>query len=173
MTEPAFELDSRRAIYQQIVATPGIHFRELFESLSYAEGTLQYHLRRLVDEGLVEDSDDGKYTRYYPTGEFDEVDRTAMNALRRQYSRRILAHLLTDGPLSTGELSNRLEKAPSTVSWHLSNLVETDLLSKEREGRSVVYEVSDPKRVRRLYTTHQRSFTDRVVDRLLDLWETQ
>lgn len=172
MSEPDLKLDSRRAIYQRIADTPGIHFRALLEELDYAQGTLQYQLRWLADEGLIEASDDGKYTRYYPEADFDEADQTVMNALRREYSRRILAHLLADGPLSTNELSDRIGKANSTVSWHLSNLADADLVTKERDGRSVVYRVSDPDRVAYLYTVHRQSFTDRVVDRLLGLWES-
>jgi predicted transcriptional regulator len=172
MSEPDLELASRRAIYQHVAANPGTHFRELLDEFEYAQGTLQYQLRWLEDEALVEASDDGKYTRYYPAAEFDEADRAVMNALRREYSRRVLAHLLSDGPLSTTELSDRLGKAKSTVSWHLSNLSEAGLVTNEREGRRVVYAVSDPERVRRLYAVHQRSFTDRVVDRLLGLWDS-
>lgn len=172
MSDPDIELESRRVIYQRIADTPGLHFRALLEELEYAQGTLQYQLRWLADEGLIEVSDDGKYTRYYPAAEFDEADQAVMNALRREYSRRILAHLLADGPLSTSELSDRLEKANSTVSWHLSNLANADLVTKERDGRSVVYEVTDSERVRYLYTIHRRSFTDRIVDRLLGLWDS-
>jgi predicted transcriptional regulator len=171
MSEPDLELDSRRAIYQRIADTPGIHFRALLEELEFAQGTVQYQLRWLADEELIEVSDDGKYTRYYPSAEFDETDHEMMNALRRKYSRRILGHLLADGPLSTSELSERLEKANSTVSWHLSNLADADLVSKERDGRSVVYEVRDPDRVKYLYTVYRQSFTDRVVDHLLGLWD--
>lgn len=170
MTESELELSSRRAIYQHVVDNPGINFRALLDDLNYAQGTIQYHLRWLADESLIEVSEDGKYTRYYSAAEFDEEDQAVINALRREYSRRILAYLLTDGPLSTTELSNRIDKAQSTVSWHLSNLADADLLRKERDGRSVVYEVSDPDRVKYLYTIHRRSFTDRVVDQLLGLW---
>jgi predicted transcriptional regulator len=171
MSEPDLELDSRRALYQHIVDNPGVHFRALLEAFDYAQGTIQYQLRWLATEELVEVSDDGKYTRYYPAAEFDDADRDAMNALRRKYSRRVLAHLITDGPLSTTELSDRLDKAKSTVSWHLSNLDEAGLVTREREGRSVVYAVGDPDRITQLYAIHQRSFTDRVVDRLLGLWD--
>jgi len=171
MPDSDLELDSRRTIYQRIADTPGVHFRALLDELEYAQGTLQYQLRWLADEGLIDVSDDGKYTRYYPAVEFDEADRTVMNALRREYSRRILAHLLADGPLSTTQLTDRLDKAQSTVSWHLSKLAEADLVTKERDGRSVVYEVSDPDRVEYLYTVHQLSFTDKVVDRILGLWD--
>ena len=172
MLETDLELASRRSIYQQIADNPGVHFRALLESLEYAQGTLQYQLRWLADNGVIDVSDDGKYTRYYPADTFDETDRAVMNALRRKYSRRILAYLLAEGPLSTTELSERLEKAQSTVSWHLSNLTEADLGTKERKGQSVVYDVSDPGRVQYLYTTHQRSFTDRIVDRILGLWDS-
>lgn len=77
------DLESRRDIYAAIRAPPGVHFRRLFEQLEYAQGTLQSHLRRLADVGLVEVSEDGKYTRYDASGEFDEADRAVMNALRR------------------------------------------------------------------------------------------
>ncbi len=171
MSDSELELTSRRRIYQHVADNPGTNFRALLESLDYAQGTIQYQLRWLADEGLVDVSDDGKYTRYYPAAEFEEEDQVVMNALRREYSRRILAHLLTDGSLSTTELSERIDKAQSTISWHLSNLAEADLVEKERDGRSVVYEVADPERVKYLYTVHRQSFTDRVVDRLLGLWD--
>ena len=169
MEEP--DLESRRAIYAAVDETPGIHFRALLDRLEYAQGTVQYHLRALADEGLVDVSEDGQYTRYYPADEFDAADQAVMNALRRTYSRRIIAHLLADGPLSTSELSERIEKAPSTVSWHLSKLHEAGLVEKDRDGRSVNYALVDPDRARRLYTVHRPSFTDALVDRLLDLWD--
>ncbi|MFB6184694.1 MAG: winged helix-turn-helix transcriptional regulator [Haloarculaceae archaeon] len=172
MPDPDLELASRRAIFQHVADNPGIHFRALLDDLDYAQGTVQYQLRWLADEGLLDVSDDGKYTRYYPAREFDAADRTVMNALRREYSRRILAHLVADGPLSTAELSDRLDKAPSTVSWHLSNLADADLVTKERDGRTVLYDLTDPDRVTYLYTVHRKTFTDRVVDRLLNLWDS-
>jgi len=164
------DLESRRAIYAAVDETPGIHFRALLDRLDYAKGTLQYHLQTLADEGLVDVSEDGKYTRYYPAGEFDEADRAVMNALRRTYSRRVIAHLLADEPLSTTDLADRLDKSPSTVSWHLSQLADAGLVEKERVGQSVEYSLRDPERARYLYTIHRQSFTDVLVDRLLGLW---
>lgn len=165
------ELESRREIYAAIEETPGAHFRQLLDQLDYAQGTLQYHLRKLADDGVLEISEDGKYTRYYPAGEFDDADQLVMNALRRTYSRRIIAHLLADGPLTTSALSDRLDKSASTVSWHLSQLGDAGLVEKEREGQAVYYSLVDPDRARYLYTIHRRSFTDKLVDRLLGLWD--
>jgi predicted transcriptional regulator len=172
MSDEDLELASRRALFQRIADSPGTHFRALLADSEYAKGTVQYHLRWLADEDLVEVAEDGQYTRYYPAAEFDETDKDLLNALRRTHSRRILAHLLEDGPLSTTELSDRLEKAKSTVSWHLSELEDAGLISKERAGRSVVYEVEAPDRLRNLYTVYRGSFTDRVVDRILGIWDS-
>ncbi|SEQ92834.1 winged helix-turn-helix transcriptional regulator [Natrinema salaciae] len=170
--DPPLELESRRTIYQHVRDNPGSHFRALLADLEYAQGTLQYHLRQLEAQGSLERSDDGKYTRYYPAEEFDAVDQAVMNALRREYARRIVAHLAVEGALSTADLSDRLGRSPSTVSWHLSKLEDADLVTKERQGRSVDYELRDPERVQYLYTIHRRTFTDRVVDRLFDLWDS-
>lgn len=168
---PELDLRSRRELFAAISEMPGIHVRGLLDDLEYAKGTLQYHLRWLVDEGLVEASDDGQFTRYYPAERFDDVDRRTMNALRRRNARRILAHLAADEPLTTAELADRTGKAASTVSWHLSKLHDADLVEKQRDGRAVAYSLADPERVRYLYVVHQSSFGDRVVDRLLDIWE--
>lgn len=171
MAEVDLELASRRELFQYVSSNPGVHFRAIVDEFEYAKGTVQYHLRWLTEHELVTASDDGKYTRYYSAADFDETDRIVMNALRRKYSRRVLAHLLVDGPLSTTVLSDRLDKATSTVSWHLSTLSDADLVSKERDGRRVVYDVTDPDHVTSLYVAHQRTITDRVVDNLLGLWD--
>lgn len=170
--EPDLELPTRREIYQRVAATPGIHFRALADSVDLAEGTVQYHLRWLADEDLVDVSDDGEYTRYYPAGTFDPEDRAVINALRRTIARRILAYLASEGPMTTTILAAELEKSPSTISWHLSTLVDAGLLEKQRHGREVHYELVDPDRVRYLYTVYRSSFTDRLVDRLFDLWDS-
>jgi predicted transcriptional regulator len=170
--DPELELESRRDIYQYVAANPGVHFRALVAALDYAQGTIQYHLRWLESHDLVTASEDGTYTRYYATGEFDDADRAILNALRREHARRIVAHLAADGALSTADLAERLDRSPSTVSWHLSKLTEEGLLTKERDGRRVEYELRDPERVKYLYTVYQKTFTDRVVDKLFDLWRS-
>ncbi len=166
------DLPTRRRIYQRVVDTPGVHFRALFDDLDLAKGTLQYHLRWLADEGLVDVQDNGEYTRYYAADSFDEKDQRVMGALRRTIARHILAYLVSEGPLTTTDLAERLDKSQSTVSWHLSNLADTELVEKDRDGREVYYDVTDDDRVRYLYTVYRASFTDRLVDRLFDLWDT-
>ncbi|MDY7080940.1 MAG: metalloregulator ArsR/SmtB family transcription factor [Halobacteria archaeon] len=165
------ELESRREIYQTIDENPGIHFRELLRRLDYAQGTLQYHLRWLEDENLIQESQDSDFTRYYTRG-FETEDKRTMNALRREYSRRIIAYLSREGELTTSELAELVGKSNSTVSWHLSRLHDAGIVEKKREGRSVLYSLKDESKVKRLYTVHQKSFKDRLVDNILGLWDS-
>ncbi|MFB6172351.1 MAG: winged helix-turn-helix transcriptional regulator [Haloarculaceae archaeon] len=170
MADPQFDLESRREIYQAIDRAPGVHFRALQRQLDYAKGTVQYHLRWLRSHDLVEAEQDGEFTRYYPAHELDAADKTTLSELRRSYSREIIAHLAADGPLTTTDLAGRVEKSRSTVSWHLSRLHDAGVVEKRRDGRRVEYALVDQERVLKLYATYEESFTDRLLDNVLDVW---
>ncbi|MFB6080139.1 MAG: winged helix-turn-helix transcriptional regulator [Haloferacaceae archaeon] len=170
MNDPEFDLESRREIYHAINHAPGVHVRALLRRLDYAKGTIQYHLRWLVARGLVEAERDGEYTRYYPAHELEPADKKTLSVLRRTYSREIIANLAADEPLTTTELAERVDKSRSTVSWHLSRLHDADLVEKRRDGRRVEYALVDRDRLLKLYATYKESFTDRLLDNVLDVW---
>lgn len=160
------ELETRRRIHGLVQQHPGLHFRDLVSRLDLAQGTVQYHLGVLVREGLLTVSEDRGFTRYYAGGRVRPEDRPILDALRRQYARCIVAHLV-EKDLSTQELSTLLGKAPSTVSWHLARLTEAGVVEKERQGQTVLYRLARPGRVVYLYTVYRASLMDRLVDGLL------
>lgn len=168
--EEALELDSRRAIFKAIESNPGIHFRELKRKMDYSVGTLQYHVRYLKEARLIEE-EAGDYTRYYPRREFREVEKKVLDALRRKYTRRALIYLLTYPGSTHGDLVEALGKAPSTISWHLNKLKEEDLLDEKREGGKTGYYVKEPDKLKALYITYSKSFVDKLVDNMVDLWD--
>lgn len=166
------ELESRRRILQLIQDHPGLHFRELLSRSRLAQGTLQYHLHRMESEGLVAVSPDVGFTRYYAKDRLRVEDRAVVAALRREYGRRILATLAAEGPLTTLALATKLGKANSTVSWHLARLAEAGLVERRREAQEVRYALVDRARVVQLYTLYRSSFMDRLVDRMLGVWDS-
>ncbi|MFB6107832.1 MAG: winged helix-turn-helix transcriptional regulator [Haloplanus sp.] len=170
MDDTELDLESRREIYQAIDHAPGVHFRALLRRLDYAKGTVQYHLRWLESHGLVESETDGEFTRYYPAHELEPDDKARLSALRRTYSREIIAHLVADGPLTTTDLAERIDKSRSTISWHLSRLHDAGFVEKRRDGRRVEYGLVDEERLLKLYATYKESFTDRLLDNVLDVW---
>ena len=170
MDDPELTLESRRDIYRAIDGAPGVHVRELQRRLDYAKGTVQYHLRWLADHDLVESETDGEYTRYYPARELAPEDKRTLSALRRRYSREVLAHLAADGPLTTTDLAERVGKSQSTVSWHLSRLLDAGVVAKRRDERGrVTLVLENPDETAALLGTVDPSLPDRMVDRFTRL----
>ena len=54
-------------------------------------------------------------------------------------TRRRVLHLLREGPLTAGELSDRFDVSKPTMSAHFAVLKEADLVHAEKSGKSVVY----------------------------------
>lgn len=64
----------------------------------------------------------------------------AFKALSDPTRRRVL-ELLKEGPKSAGELSAQFDVAGSTMSAHFAVLREADLVTSEKHGKSVVYQL--------------------------------
>ena len=54
-------------------------------------------------------------------------------------TRRKVLHLLRQGPMSAGELSDRFDVSKPTMSAHFAVLKEADLVHAEKVGKSVIY----------------------------------
>jgi ArsR family transcriptional regulator, arsenate/arsenite/antimonite-responsive transcriptional repressor len=56
-------------------------------------------------------------------------------------TRREILHLLRSGPLSSGEIAEHFPSAWATISRHLAVLREAELVTAERQGSSILYEL--------------------------------
>jgi ArsR family transcriptional regulator len=56
-------------------------------------------------------------------------------------TRREILRLLKDGPKGSGEIAERFPSAWATISRHLAVLREAELVTTERNGSSIVYEL--------------------------------
>ena len=91
--EEALALEVRRKIYDEIKASPGLHFRELQRRVNLATGSLQYHLDYLGKKHLVKMVKEKKFTRFYLIREGFEQERE-MGVLRQESMRKIVLLLL-------------------------------------------------------------------------------
>ena len=164
------ELRSR--IQECVYHNPGIHFNELGRTLDIATGQTQHHLRRLQQTDRVKREAVCGRTHYFPPT-YSAWERGAIALLRRETTREIVGYLLRNEREHPGDLADQLEIARSTVEWHLSNLIEYDLVEKThitRDGTDrIVVEVTEPDAVYRLLREIEPGFTDRLVDRFTRL----
>jgi DNA-binding transcriptional ArsR family regulator len=56
-------------------------------------------------------------------------------------TRREILHLLRSGPRSSGELAEHFPSAWATISRHLAVLRDAELVTTERNGSSILYEL--------------------------------
>jgi len=57
-------------------------------------------------------------------------------------TRRGILHLLRSGPKSSGEIAAQFTSTWATVSRHLAVLRDAELVTTEREGSSILYELN-------------------------------
>lgn len=157
--------DSRTRIARHVRAHPGVHFNGLVRALELAPGQVQYHLRRLTDQGNVRAESLYGRTHYYPPT-FDTWEREALALLRRETARDIVAVLLEEGSDRPGTVAERAGVSRSTLEWHLDRLDEADLVRKRRhaDGR-VSLEPARPRATAQLLRDADPTLLAQLVDR--------
>jgi len=157
--------DTRARVRRHVRDTPGVHFNRVSRDLDIATGQAQYHLRRLVrDDEVAVERIAGRAHYFDP--DFDPWERRALAFLRRETAREILVRLHADGPTRPKALAEELDLARSTVSWHVSTLVESGIVEKSND-RPMRLSLARPDRTATLLDEVSPSLPDRVVDRFI------
>lgn len=161
----------RAEVYDAVRRYPGIHLRALERTLGVSAQLVNYHLRKLVEEGFVEVHEQGGYSRYYPTskGKAAKVtakDQPLVGLLREEVPLHIVLVLLDHGPQSHAQLLARIGGAKSTLSYHLAKLAQLDIV--EREPGTPRLRLAERDRVYRLLLTYAP--TPDLRDAFADLW---
>lgn len=133
----------RAALYQRILANPGIGFRELMRDANVANGSLNHHLRVLRRHGLIADQSGGGRRRLFENhGRFDKTWRI-VSALRdpaaRELVRWLSAHPASD---QKSILTYARERGwtRSSTQHRLYRLAAEGAIQQRREGRTRRYE---------------------------------
>lgn len=169
--EKALELEARKRIYDFVVSSPGTHLREIQRQIALPLGTVEYHLKYLVEKEMLVERSDGNYKRYYPVGVYGSVDRQLLSLLRQEVPRRIVMKLLLNPGMNFKVLSEGFPVSASTLSYHLSKLVEGEVVRKVKKGRESLFFVNNQEEVAKILLTHRKSFLDGLVESFANLWE--
>ncbi|MBI2208613.1 winged helix-turn-helix transcriptional regulator [Candidatus Woesearchaeota archaeon] len=165
------ELDARRKIYDIVRKFAGCHFREIERKSGLSTGSIKYHLSYLTKHGLIKEERDGNNLRYYPN-EFGSEDKKLLGLLRQKSIRKIVLFILTHNNCNHKQIVQFVGLSPSTVSWHLKKLEESNIIGFAKKGRKTAYGILiDKGNIINLLITYRESFLDSVVDRVIDMWE--
>lgn len=167
--EEILEVESRRRVFDFIRSNPGTHMREIQRQLDMTLGNLEYHLRYLERHDMVTVKEGG-YKRYFVKQQVGAEDQQLLSLLRQTIPRHILIVLMTEPEQSHQEILEHFDVSASTLSYHMSKLVDAGVVEKEREGRYNIYHVTEPSMVANALVTYQESFVDDMVDGFVDAW---
>jgi predicted transcriptional regulator len=162
---------TRLSIFDAIRRYPGIHVRGLARNLRMEVALVQYHLRALGEDGLVESHEQGGYTRYYPTkkakeGVVDPMDMPLLGLLREEAPLHVVLTLLDQGPLTHKELAEETGMGKSTLSYHLTKLAQAGLI--ERTPGTTRIQLAQRARIQRILAAYKP--TPDVMSAFEELW---
>ena len=161
--------ETRRQIRLHVRSNAGIHFNELVRESGFAPGQIQYHVQRLLDEDeLVRDQFYGR-THYFPPT-YDQCERAMLALFRRETAREIVVYLIEHEPATPAGIAAGLDIARSTLEYHLSRLVEHEVVEKRYNGQHRVSLVlANPERTGELLSVVEPTVPDRLLDRFTRL----
>lgn len=127
--------ETRRAIYEVVGDAPGTYAAAVADEVGEPDSTVRYHLRVLEGESLVQSEVIRGRRRVFRS---DVEDPRLAAATADGPTASVLDAVGREGPTSVSTLSDVLDRAPSTVSYHVSRLSEAGLVTRERDGRQVL-----------------------------------
>jgi len=162
--------DLRKEIYIYICENPGLRYRELIRLAGTTNGFLSYHLGKLEKSGeiRVERLSNNRVTRYFVVN-IPKKDSDIIGCFRSKVIRNIVYFVLKNEFCTFNEIVDHLEKAPSTVSWHIKKLKEAGILNTNYGNDHFLYSILDKEMISRILLEYKESFTDRVIDNYTDI----
>jgi predicted transcriptional regulator len=133
---------TRAAIYDFVVANPGVQFRGICAGLSIAVGTAEFHLGVLKRAGLISFVRDGKYKRFFATKTFNLTEMKLISLLRHDTVKEILSRIAGESHVTHGRLASELSITSQGLTWQMNRLKEEGVVQAKFEGLKVSYSIN-------------------------------
>jgi predicted transcriptional regulator len=163
--------DTKRAILEYIYDNPGIRYKELLRLTRLKNGVLSYHLTILERLNKIRiDRHNKRVTRYYIVN-IPKEESDIIGCFRNIVTRKIVIFVLRHDLCTFNEIVYHINKAPSTVSWHLKRLRGAGILSIIYGENHQFYTVADKGIIANILYKYKESFVDKVVNNYTEIME--
>ena len=164
------DFQTRKQIYEFIFKYPGLHLRGLCRKLNFSISTLDYHLRSLEKQGLIEKRTNGGYCRYYIVNNVSKFDKKFLDVFRRKLPRDIILYVFSFPCVSLSQIAKFLNKNPRAIAFHMKKLIKLELIEEIPKGNQNQYIVDYAVVLGFLISYRQRLFDNRISHDL-DWWD--
>jgi predicted transcriptional regulator len=163
------EPETWKRIYNLIADNPGLHLSKIAELLHMSKPLADYHLQRLVKEHKLIYKKETGYTRYYLYNEeLAAEDKKILSLLRKDTPLKIVLYLANHTYARHKEILEHLEIAPSTLSYHLNNLIQQGIVEVHRYGDEKGYRLKNEQNIIEFVLKYRLHL---ILDGFNDLWE--
>ncbi|MGH9978038.1 MAG: ArsR family transcriptional regulator [Nitrososphaeraceae archaeon] len=131
---------------------------------------MSYHLGKLEKGGeiRVERHSNNRVTRYFISN-ISKQDSNIIGYFRSKVTRSIMIFVLNNEFCTFNEIVDHIEKASSTVSYHIKRLKEAGILITNYGNDRFLYSIADRELIGRILLEYKESFTDRIIENYTDI----
>ncbi|MCX6665893.1 MAG: ArsR family transcriptional regulator [Euryarchaeota archaeon] len=167
--------DIRGKLYTIVFQNPGLHLSKIAELLQINVSLAKYHLVYLQKNNLVTAvrDDKGYYKRFYVSESTVSLrEKEVLSILRQRIPMRIVLLLIRGHTLSHKDLLENVAVAPSTLSYHLTKLVNCNVVMMSVQGEKKGYMLCDRGAVTRILQKYKLNVEIQMaVEGLKDTWK--
>lgn len=149
-----------------IKKNPGISYRGLQKLSGYAFGTLSNSLLNLEKDSRIIVKRSKRRSHYFPLN-IQSEEYIVFISLRKETTKRIITFLADNKKGTFSEIRIFVNKAPSTVSLTLTNLIEKNIIRRV-SGLQSYFELQNPEIIHNALMRIEPSNVDKMKDRFAD-----
>ncbi len=162
--------DKKSLLLKIINFSPGIRYRELLRITQLNNGTLSHHLSAMEKCSTIKvmRPNNSNITRYFPATTPHE-ETIIVGFLKSKTTKETITKLLENKSCTFNELVIHLDKAPSTTSWNLKRLMDSEVVKRKKGIEYSEYHLNNPVEVERLVKMSNIAILDISVDNYISL----
>lgn len=131
----------RAELHSIVSQSPGLSLALLARRSSQPRSTIRYHVKVLESEQTVQRSDVWGKSRLFPLE--TASDEFAFHAIEHESRLREITGVIAEQePATVTEIADEVDRAASTVSYHLGRLEDAGVIEREEAESTVVSELS-------------------------------
>ena len=163
--------NNRSTILKIINSFPGIRYRDILRITNLNNGTLSHHLASLEKRSIIKISrtENSNITRYFPASTPSD-ETLILNYMKIKTTKSIIMMLNdTNDDVSFSEIVKHINKAPSTTSWNLKRLVDSNVVGRKRGKDVSLYYLLNKGLVKKLVSQDNKTLLDRSIDNYISI----
>ncbi|MEM0492708.1 MAG: winged helix-turn-helix transcriptional regulator [Candidatus Thermoplasmatota archaeon] len=168
-------LEVRRRIYDLLIKNPGLYLSRIAELLDMSIPLTDYYLLSMERDGEIVTVKDphGYYKRYYiKEDKLSEWEACILDVLQRRIPLCIILILLKKNVVQHKEIMKKLRLKPSTLSYHIEQLLERGIIESCMTGDEKGYVLKNKEDVIRVLRKYEFHIEINILSEgFKDLWD--